>query len=69
MLNEIIQSQDRSTCDEAVTAVVYFTTNEWYWGRKKNVQAHIGGLREMLRLRGGLEVVGMNVFLRKMIIL
>ena len=69
MLNDMLRSHDKSTCDEAVAAVVYFTTNEWYWGGRENVHAHLGGLQEMIRLRGGLDVEGMNGFLRKMVIL
>ncbi|KAH8685837.1 hypothetical protein BGZ60DRAFT_523111 [Tricladium varicosporioides] len=70
ILNEILKSNDnqRATCDEAIAAVVYFITNEWYWGSLATVQAHLRGLREMVRLRGGIDGVS-NLFLQQMVIL
>ncbi|RDL37623.1 uncharacterized protein BP5553_05056 [Venustampulla echinocandica] len=68
ILNEMLRSEHNSTSDEAIAAVVYLITNEWYWGIQENVQAHMSGLREMVKLRGGVEG-DMNRFLRQMIIL
>ena len=68
LLNEMLRSEEQSTCDEAIAAVVYLITNEWYWGINENVQAHLTGLREMISLRGGLENET-NKFLRQMVIL
>jgi len=39
------------------------------WSNYDNVQAHMKGLKEMVRLRGGLGDLGHDGFLRKMIIL
>jgi hypothetical protein len=55
--------------NEALAGVVYFIVNEWYWSCYENVQAHIGGLIQMVRLRGGLDNLGANGFMRKMVIL
>lgn len=68
MLNEMLRSEENSTRDETIAAVVYLTTNEWYWGINDNVQAHLRGLRQLVDLRGGLESE-MNPFLKQMIIL
>jgi len=68
LLNEMLRSEEHSTCDEAIAAVVYLITNEWYWGINENVHSHLTGLRSMIALRGGLETA-MNPFLRQMIIL
>lgn len=68
MLNEMLQSEENSTRDETIAAVVYLTTNEWYWGINDNVQAHLRGLKQLVHLRGGLESE-MNPFLKQMIIL
>jgi hypothetical protein len=69
LLNEMLRNKETSTCSEAITAVTYLVTSEWYWSNYENVQAHMRGLKEMVRLRGGLGDLGMNGFLRKMIIL
>ncbi|TVY78251.1 hypothetical protein LSUE1_G006779, partial [Lachnellula suecica] len=68
MLNDMLRSEEQSTCDETICGVVYLITNEWYWGIKENVEAHLRGLRQIVSLRGGLEE-DMNPFLRQMIVL
>jgi hypothetical protein len=68
ILNGLLRDQRHSTCDEAIAAVVYLITNEWYWGTSQNVQAHIRGLQEMVRLRGGISTE-IHPFLKQMIIL
>jgi hypothetical protein len=69
ILNEMLVNKEMSTSNEAIAGVVYLITNEWYWSCYDNVQAHMAGLREMVRLCGGLGEMGMNGFLRKMIIM
>lgn len=72
MLNELLRSKDTCLSTEAMTAVNYLTTNEWYWSNFENVQAHLKGLKEIVRLRGGLGALSedkRNEFQRIMIIL
>ncbi|KAH8595239.1 hypothetical protein B0O99DRAFT_162464 [Bisporella sp. PMI_857] len=69
LLNEMLQNKQESMTNEALAGVVYFIVNEWYWSCYENVQAHIGGLIQMVRLRGGLDNLGANGFMRKMVIL
>jgi hypothetical protein len=69
LLNEMLRSRNMATSNEAIIGVVNLTTNEWNWSCYENVQAHMRGLREMVRLRGGLGALRMSGFLRKMIIL
>ncbi len=69
LLNEMLGNKETATSDETISAVCYLITNEWYWSNYENVQAHFRGLKEMVRLRGGIGDLGMNGFLRKMIIL
>lgn len=69
ILNEMLVNKEMSTSNEAITGVVYLIINEWYWSCYENIQAHFAGLREMVRLRGGLGEMGMHDFLRKMIIM
>lgn len=69
LLNEMLSDKKMAISDEAITAVVYFTTNEWYWGITNMVDEHMKGLNEMVRLRGGVDASDLNPFLRKMILL
>lgn len=69
LLNEMLSHKETSTSTEAITGVVYLAVNEWYWSNYDNVQAHMKGLKEMVRLRGGLDKLGMSDFPRKMILL
>lgn len=55
-----------STSDDAITAVVQLVMDEWYWGQTQNLHAHLSGLREMVRLRGGLRNLGMNGLVSKL---
>ena len=68
LLNETLRDPELSTTDEALASVVYLTTNEWYWGFRQNVLAHKTGLKEMVRLRGGIDALE-NAFLRMTILL
>ncbi|RFU30129.1 hypothetical protein B7463_g6195, partial [Scytalidium lignicola] len=69
LLNEMLSDRKMATSDETITAVVYFITNEWYWGITNMVKEHLKGLQEIVRLRGGVDVPGLTPFVRKMIIL
>ncbi|KAH9207781.1 hypothetical protein DL95DRAFT_482314, partial [Leptodontidium sp. 2 PMI_412] len=40
----------------------------WYWGEEHRVWAHMKGLKEMLRLRGGIENMTIDLWLRRQII-
>jgi hypothetical protein len=42
---------------------------EWYWGDFETVEGHLKGLVEMVRLRGGLGMLEMHEFLKKMILM
>jgi hypothetical protein len=69
LLNDLLTQKDLSTSNEVMAGVAYLAINEWYWSSYDNVQAHMSGLREMVRLRGGLGEMGMHDFVRKMILL
>lgn len=58
-----------STTDEAIAGVMQLILNEWYWGGRKELEAHLGGLREMVRSRGGLANLGLSGLLAKLIIM
>jgi hypothetical protein len=69
LLNEMLSDKNTATCNEAIAGVIYMLVNEWYWNNHDVVQRHMRGLKEMVRLRGGLEELGMSGFLKKMVIL
>jgi hypothetical protein len=69
LLNEMLSDKDTSTCNEAITGVIYLLINEWYWSNSETVQKHMKGLKEMVKLRGGLDDLGKSGYLRKIILL
>jgi hypothetical protein len=68
MLNEHLRSQPMQTSDAAVAGVVQLIVDEWYWGETADLNAHLRGLREMIRLRGGFHNLGMHGLLAKLVI-
>lgn len=67
MLNAHLQTHG-STTDEAVAAVMQLMLNEWYWGNVDDLRAHLSGLREMVRLRGGFGNLGLGSLLARLVI-
>jgi hypothetical protein len=69
MLNEHLRSDTFYTSDAAIAAVVQLAIDEWYWGDTQDLRAHLRGMREMVRIRGGLNRLGMNGLLAKLVIM
>lgn len=67
MLNEHLQTRG-STTDEAIVGVMQLMLNEWYWGNMGDLRAHLSGLREMVRLRGGFASLGLGGLLARLVI-
>ncbi|KAK3934849.1 hypothetical protein QBC46DRAFT_398800 [Diplogelasinospora grovesii] len=63
-LNNHLRSEAWVT-DEALAGVVQFVSIEWFFGERKVVEAHLWGLREMVRLRGGFTKVGVGALVTK----
>jgi len=63
-LNRYLQSE-KWISDEALAGVVQFVSIEWFFGGPEVVQAHLRGLREMLRLRGGFSSSGVGALVTK----
>ncbi|KAF4969246.1 hypothetical protein FSARC_3499 [Fusarium sarcochroum] len=68
MLNDQLGDRKTQTSDNLVLGVVQMVADSWYWGATKDLKAHFEGLREMIRLRGGLSQLGLHGYLAKMII-
>jgi hypothetical protein len=66
-LNEHLQSE-AWVDDVAMAAVVQFISIEWFFGETDVVLAHLKGLREMIRLRGGFTKVGVSALVTKVAI-
>ncbi len=67
LLHEHLGSQP-STTDEAVAGVVQLVTNEFYWGDTADLHAHLRGLKDMIKMRGGLRNIGLHGLISKLAI-
>ncbi|KAM7198809.1 hypothetical protein V8F33_004823 [Rhypophila sp. PSN 637] len=63
-LNTHLQSANWAS-DEALAGVVQFVSIEWFFGEPEVVLAHLRGLREMVRLRGGFTPLGVGGLVTK----
>jgi hypothetical protein len=66
LINEHLTTHSKGVNDEAIAAVMSLAYNELIYSDKESVVAHMRGLREMLRTRGGIESVSLGV-VRKML--
>ncbi|KAL2264901.1 hypothetical protein VTJ83DRAFT_7411 [Remersonia thermophila] len=57
LLNEHIRSQPSAT-DDVISGVVQIALDEWLWGNIHDLKAHLRGLSEMIRSRGGFDALG-----------
>lgn len=69
MLNERLRSEHTAASDEAIAGVCQLIMDEWYWGETRDLRAHLNGMRQMIRLRGGFRNLGLDGLLSKMVIL
>jgi hypothetical protein len=67
LLNEHIRSQP-SPSDEVIAGVLQITLDEWLWGNTTDLRAHLRGLRDMIRSRGGFRTLGLNGLISKLAI-
>jgi hypothetical protein len=69
MLNSQLTDQQAQTSDTLVLGVVQMIADSWYWGATHDLKAHLGGLRGMINLRGGLSQLGLRGYLAKMVLM
>jgi hypothetical protein len=67
LLNDHLRSKSAPS-DEAVVAVVQLILDEWCWGETDDLQAHLCGLAEMIRLRDGFRNLGLHGLISKLAI-
>ncbi|KAF4984960.1 hypothetical protein FDECE_16944 [Fusarium decemcellulare] len=68
LLNSQLRDEASQTSDASVLGVVQMVADSWYWGATPDLKAHIRGLKQMIKMRGGLSQLGLHGYLAKMII-
>jgi len=68
LLNGMLVHEESATSPEAIAGVLCLIANEGYWCNRDVMQNHMVGLKEMIRLRGVLDNLGLSAFMRKMIL-
>lgn len=68
-LNSCLQDEKTQCTDAVVLAISQLIMDEWYWGATHDMRAHMHGLKMVIRLRGGLQELGMHGFLAKLVLL
>ncbi|KAL7954724.1 hypothetical protein V8C34DRAFT_293503 [Trichoderma compactum] len=69
MLNEHLSSTRTQTGDAAIMGAAQMVMDSWYWGTTEELRAHMAGLKTMIRMRGGLQHLGMGGFLAKTVLI
>ncbi|KAK5994885.1 hypothetical protein PT974_03272 [Cladobotryum mycophilum] len=69
MLNEQLRSTKMQTSDAAIMGTTQMVIDSWYWGTTEELRAHMAGLKTMIKLRGGPQVLGMQGFLAKTVLM
>jgi hypothetical protein len=65
LFNSNVLSQP-SPSDEIIAAHIQLTLNEWCWSDSTELGPHLRALKEMIRLRGGLQSLGLQCLIAKM---
>ncbi|KAK4159866.1 hypothetical protein QBC43DRAFT_221064 [Cladorrhinum sp. PSN259] len=68
-LQERLNNPALSTLDETIAQAVKLASNDLCYGETQDLRVHIHGVQQMTRLRGGLQSLGMNGTLAKMVII
>jgi len=65
-LNGMLGSEAHLASDEVIAAVVKLVNTGLSYGETEHVRMHLGGLREMVQIRGGLASLGMGGLIGQM---
>lgn len=68
LINEHIAKVGKNLSDEVIMGTAQMVLDSWYWGTTEEMQAHMLGLKSMIKIRGGMQTLGMQGFLAKTII-
>ncbi|KAF4450614.1 hypothetical protein F53441_6275 [Fusarium austroafricanum] len=69
MLNSQLRDQETQTSDTLILGVVQMIADSWYWGATHDLKTHLNGLKDMIKMRGGLSQLGLRGHLAKMILI
>lgn len=58
----------RQVDDSTILAIMQMVISSWYWGQTSDLQYHIHGLKRMIEMRGGFNMLGLHGFLAKIIL-
>ncbi|KAE8441055.1 hypothetical protein EG329_005917 [Mollisiaceae sp. DMI_Dod_QoI] len=58
LINDFLRQDFNVVGGEALRAVIHLVVVEWWWGSTSSLWAHMKGVKQMLKLRGGFQ--GMN---------
>ena len=67
VLNSYLRRGDIS--DEVIASVIQLMANEWYTGETAELLTHLKGVREIIRLRGGINNLARRVIVGKTLLL
>lgn len=67
-INDALADPQRSSSDSTLSAVMKMASYEAIFGEEKFFHAHMNGLQQMVRLRGGLPELGMDGLLERIVL-
>ncbi|MCJ1322626.1 hypothetical protein MMC15_007975 [Xylographa vitiligo] len=68
LINQRLSNEIEATSDATIAAVACLASGENSFGTPESANVHMSGLEEMIKLRGGLQNLGMQGLLNKLII-
>ncbi|OAR00905.1 hypothetical protein LLEC1_07702 [Akanthomyces lecanii] len=68
LINEHIAKVGKNLSDEVIMGTAQMVLDSWYWGTTEEMQAHMLGLKSMIKIRGGFQTLGIQGFLAKTVI-
>jgi nitrogen regulatory protein PII len=69
ILYNMMATPETATSDEAIEAVVRLVLSDICYGEAGDLRVHVDGVHEMVTLRGGLQALGREGRLAKMLLL
>lgn len=67
-INDMLRDPLRGLTDQAIAAVAKLASYEAMFGSKETYLVHMNGLKRMIRLRGGMESLGLGGLLTRMLL-
>ncbi|KAH8679500.1 hypothetical protein BGZ60DRAFT_400152 [Tricladium varicosporioides] len=68
LVNELLKRDWGVVYVEAICAVMHLVHLEWYWGEYESMWAHMKGIKEMLRLQGGIGKIKDELLMQMLVL-